>query len=159
MCTESFKSPTGSPRYSTDSSACRRISEVGRRMKMRNRDRWAPTVLIWIFLSFYPLNAFADSPTVQIKSTVDRVIQILTNPQLQGEGKKQGRRKKLREAIFVRFDFQEMAQRSLGTHWQRRTPEEQTEFIKVSLATCWSKPMWIRSSLTITKNLSIRMSA
>ena len=24
-----------------------------------------------------------------------------------------------------------MAQRSLGAHWQRRTPEEQTEFIKV----------------------------
>lgn len=100
-------------------------------MKMRNRDRWAPTLLIWAFLSFYPFNAFADSPTVQIKSTVDQVIQILTNPELQREGRKQERRKKLREAIFVRFDFQEMAQRSLGAHWLRRTPEEQTEFIKV----------------------------
>ena len=78
------------------------------------------------------LNAFADSPTVEIKSTVDQVIQILTNPQLQGESKKQERRKRLRDAIFVRFfDFQEMAQRSLGAHWQRRTPEEQTQFIKV----------------------------
>lgn len=87
--------------------------------------------LIWAFLFLYPLNALADSPTVQIKSTVDQVIQILTNPQLQGEGRKQERRKRLREVIFVRFDFQEMAQRSLGAHWQRRTPEEQTEFIKV----------------------------
>jgi phospholipid transport system substrate-binding protein len=59
------------------------------------------------------------------------VIQILTTPQLQGESKKQERRKRLRDAIFVRFDFQEMAQRSLGAHWQRRTPEEQTQFIKV----------------------------
>ena len=83
---------------------------------------------LFIISSF---NAFADSPTVEIKSTVDQVIQILTNPQLQGEGKKQERRKRLREAIFVRFDFQEMAQRSLGAHWQRRTPEEQREFIKV----------------------------
>ena len=87
--------------------------------------------MIWSFLLFLPFDAFADSPTVEIKSTVDQVIQILTNPQLQGEGRKQERRKKLREAIFVRFDFQEMAQRSLGAHWQRRTPEEQTEFIKV----------------------------
>ena len=91
----------------------------------------APTFLKWAFLLFLPFDAFADSPTVQIKSTVDQVIQILTNPQLQGEGRKQERRKKLREAIFVRFDFQEMAQRSLGAHWQRRTPEEQTEFIRV----------------------------
>jgi phospholipid transport system substrate-binding protein len=101
-------------------------------MKMRNRDPGrVPTLLIWAFLLFLPFNALADSPTVQIKSTVDQVIQILTNPQLQGEGRKQERRKRLREVIFVRFDFQEMAQRSLGAHWQRRTPEEQTEFIKV----------------------------
>jgi phospholipid transport system substrate-binding protein len=101
-------------------------------MKMRKRDAGrVPTLLIWAFLSFYPFDAFADSPTVQIKSTVDQVIQILTDPQLQGEGKKQERRKRLREAIFVRFDFQQMAQRTLGAHWQRRTPEEQAEFIKV----------------------------
>jgi len=99
---------------------------------MRNRDPGrVPTLMIWAFLLFLPFNALADSPTVQIKSTVDQVIQILTNPQLQGEGRKQERRKRLREVIFVRFDFQEMAQRSLGAHWQRRTPEEQTEFIKV----------------------------
>jgi phospholipid transport system substrate-binding protein len=101
-------------------------------MKMRNRDPGrVPTLLLWAFLLFLPFNALADSPTVQIKSTVDQVIQILTSPQLQGEGRKQERRKRLREVIFVRFDFQEMAQRSLGAHWQRRTPEEQTEFIKV----------------------------
>ena len=99
---------------------------------MRNRGPGrVPTLLILAFLLFLPFNALADSPTTQIKSTVDQVIQILTNPQLQGEGKKQERRKRLREVIFARFDFQEMAQRSLGAHWQRRTPEEQTEFIKV----------------------------
>jgi phospholipid transport system substrate-binding protein len=88
-------------------------------------------LLIWAFFLLYPFNALAHSPTVQIKSTVDQVIQILTNPQFQGEGKKQERRKRLRETIFIRFDFQEMAQRSLGAHWQRRTPEEQREFIRV----------------------------
>ena len=99
-------------------------------MKKRDPGR-VPTLLIWAFLFLYPLNVFADGPTVQIKSTVEQVIQILTNPQLQGEGKKQERRKRLREAIFVRFDFQQMAQRTLGAHWQRRTPEEQAEFIRV----------------------------
>jgi phospholipid transport system substrate-binding protein len=65
---------------------------------------------------------------------VDQVIQILTDTQLQGESKKQERRKRLREAIFVRFDFQQMARRSLGAQWQRRTPEEQAEFIKIGLS-------------------------
>jgi len=88
-------------------------------------------LLIWAFLLLYPFYVFAESPTIEIKSTVDQVIQILTDPQVRGEGKKQERRKRLREVIFVRFDFQEMAQRSLGAHWQRRTPEEQTEFVKI----------------------------
>ena len=101
-------------------------------MKIRNRDsERTPMLLIGAFLLLYSFNAYAESPIVEIKSTVDQAIQILTDPQLRGESKKQERRKRLREAIFVRFDFQEMAQRSLGAHWQRRTPEEQTQFIKV----------------------------
>src|SRR5262245_14946640 len=101
-------------------------------MKKRNRNPGrAPTLLIWTLLSFYPFNAFANSPTMQIKSTVDQVIQTLTNPQLQGEGNKQERRKRLREAIFVRFDFQEMAQRSLGATWQRRIRDERSEFVRL----------------------------
>ena len=98
---------------------------------MRNRDSMNPTFLLWAFLLFLPFNAYAESPIVEVKSTVDQAIQILTDPQFRGESKKQERRKRLRDAIFVRFDFQEMAQRSLGAHWQRRTPEEQTQFIKV----------------------------
>src|SRR5690242_19418633 len=97
---------------------------------MNNRNIGTSTIL-WAFLFLYPLTAFAGDPTVQIKSTVDQVIQTLTDPQLQGEGKRQERRKKLREVIFVRFDFNEMAQRSLGAQWQRRTPGEQVEFIKI----------------------------
>ena len=116
------------------------------------------TLLILAFLFLYPLNAFAGGPTVQIKSTVDQVIQILTNPQLQGEGKKQERRNRLREAIFVRFDFQQMAQRTLGAHWQRRTPEEQAEFIKVFGDLLEQTYVDIRSSLTTTRNSCIRMS-
>src|SRR5215510_10110717 len=88
-------------------------------------------LLICAFLLVCPFDVFAESPTAQIKAPVDQVIQILTDAQLQGEAKKQERRKGLREAIFVRFDFQQMAQRTLGAHWQRRTPEEQAEFIRV----------------------------
>ena len=100
---------------------------------MRNPEsgRNLAPLLMCAFLLVYPFDVFAESPTAQIKATVDQLIQILTDAQLQGESKKQERRKRLREAIFIRFDFQQMAQRSLGAQWQRRTPEEQTEFIKI----------------------------
>jgi len=33
--------------------------------------------------------------------------------------------------VYPKFDFAEMARRSLGTHWQRRSPEEQREFVRL----------------------------
>jgi len=76
-------------------------------------------------------HAMTDSPTAEVKSTVDQVIRILTNPQYQAEAKREDRRKLLRDTILPRFDFQEMSKRALGTEWRRRTPEEQREFVKL----------------------------
>jgi phospholipid transport system substrate-binding protein len=41
------------------------------------------------------------------------------------------RKAKIREVILQRFNFEEMAKRSLGRHWQKRTPEEQQEFVQL----------------------------
>jgi phospholipid transport system substrate-binding protein len=79
-------------------------------------------------------NAVAGAPTDMVKSTVDRVIKILTDPKYKGEANKEARRKVLREAIFPRFDFTEMAKRALGAEWGRRTPAEQKEFVNVFTA-------------------------
>jgi phospholipid transport system substrate-binding protein len=80
-------------------------------------------VLIVSFLGLSP--AFAAAPTDQVRATVDRVLAILENPQL----KPAERRAQLKEAISARFDFTEMAKRSLGPEWRRRTPQEQSEFV------------------------------
>jgi phospholipid transport system substrate-binding protein len=79
-------------------------------------------------------NAMAGAPTDLVKSTVDQVIKILTDPTYKGEANKEARRKLLREAIFPRFDFQEMAKRALGAEWGRRTQAEQKEFVTVFTA-------------------------
>ncbi|HKE58196.1 MAG TPA: ABC transporter substrate-binding protein [Pyrinomonadaceae bacterium] len=50
---------------------------------------------------------------------------------LKGESKKNERRAKLKEMIYQRFDFTEMAKRSLDSEWRRRSPEEQKEFVKL----------------------------
>ena len=74
-----------------------------------------------------PLGAIAGAPTDQIQSAVEKVTTILKDPKLQGDAKK----KELREIVYPKFDFNEMARRSLGSHWQRRSPEEQREFVRL----------------------------
>lgn len=80
-----------------------------------------------IFLTF-SVPAAAGPATDQTRMTVDKVLSILKNPSLQSNPKQ--RRDLLRETIYPRFDFTEMAKRSLGSHWSRRSPEEQREFVK-----------------------------
>jgi phospholipid transport system substrate-binding protein len=53
---------------------------------------------------------------------------ILKDPGLKAESRKKERREQIRQALLPRFDFAEMAKRSLGAHWRRRTPDEQREF-------------------------------
>lgn len=76
-------------------------------------------------------SALADSPTAEIKATVDRGIKILTDPNLRAEAHRNERRKLLREVISARFDFREMARRSLGPAWRNLTPEKQGEFVRL----------------------------
>ena len=75
--------------------------------------------------------AGAATPREQIQSSVEKVIAILKDPNLKPEAKKSERLEQLRQVIFPKFDFAEMAKRSLGSDWQRRNPEEQREFVKL----------------------------
>ena len=69
--------------------------------------------------------------TAQVKGTIDKVLEILRDPALKAPDKEEARRKKLKEAIYPRFEFAEMAKRSLGTHWGKRTPQEREEFVSL----------------------------
>jgi phospholipid transport system substrate-binding protein len=76
-------------------------------------------------------NALAGEATDQIRETADAVIDILNNKELKKPENKQLRRKKIRKIINERFDFEEMARRSLGLAWNKRTPEEKKEFVSL----------------------------
>ncbi len=78
-----------------------------------------------------PRQSFAGPATDQVKTTVDQVIKILTDPALKGEQKTQERRAKIRQVVLQRFGFNEMAKRSLGVYWSERTPQERAEFVKL----------------------------
>jgi phospholipid transport system substrate-binding protein len=76
-----------------------------------------------------PSNALAGQPTDQLRPEIDRVIKTLEDPSLKGEGKTPARRQALRAISDSVFDWEEMARRALGPHWQNRSEAERKEFV------------------------------
>jgi phospholipid transport system substrate-binding protein len=78
-----------------------------------------------------PGAAAGGVPTDQIKSTVDKALIVLRDPRLKPAAKTKERRDQLKQILFARFDFTEMARRALGANWRRRTAQEQEEFVRL----------------------------
>lgn len=87
--------------------------------------------LILCFFLFFSSIAAAGEPLDQMRAAVDRALRILSDPQLRPKEKKSERIQRLKEIVNPLFDYEEMAKRTLGAHWQRRTPAEQEEFVRV----------------------------
>jgi phospholipid transport system substrate-binding protein len=87
--------------------------------------------LLFLFLSAMTAGAYAGEATNQVKQTTDKVINILKNKELNKPSRTKERRTIIRKTINERFDFEEMAQRSLALHWKKRTPEEKKEFVSL----------------------------
>jgi phospholipid transport system substrate-binding protein len=86
-------------------------------------------VLLMVLLSPYP--ARAGIPSDQLRQTTDKVLAILQDPQFKSPTKIPHRRDRLRQVIATRFDFPEMAKRSLGSNWQRLNSAEQRQFVQL----------------------------
>ncbi len=71
----------------------------------------------------------AAEPMEEMKQTTEKILSILTNPALKAPSKTAEREKLIRKAVDERFDWEEMARRSLATHWAKRTAEEKKEFV------------------------------
>jgi phospholipid transport system substrate-binding protein len=86
-------------------------------------------LLLFTFLGSSP--SLAGASTEQLRATIEQVLTILSNSALKSKAQQQERRSQLAQAIHPRFDFAEMARRSLGSHWGDRTPEEQRDFVAI----------------------------
>lgn len=69
------------------------------------------------------------SPSVEMEKTVDSIIEIANT--YSADEQREIRRAKLRELINPKFNFAEMAKRSLGPNWKSITSEQQNEFTEV----------------------------
>ena len=100
-------------------------------MKHPGNNLLAKVVAAALFCLLSAGSAAAGMPTEQIRGTVEKALLVLKDPRLKPAAKTQERRDQLRQILFARFDFAEMAKRALGSNWRRRTPQEQAEFVRL----------------------------
>jgi phospholipid transport system substrate-binding protein len=105
------------------------IARIG---SIRPRDLRVPLFLVTVgILCLFWIKAWAGVPTDQLRGSVDRVIQILEDPQLKAEARVADRRAAIRKEAESIFDFTETARRALGQHWKTLNPSQQQEFVSL----------------------------
>jgi phospholipid transport system substrate-binding protein len=88
---------------------------------------WLIVLFSVVWLSGLGLAAGGE-PTEFIRRTTDGIFQVFEDPQLHGAEHREERLARLRHIADTAFDWPEIAQRALATHWRERTPEERQEF-------------------------------
>ncbi len=84
-----------------------------------------------VLLLLAATRAWARAPTDRLKAEIDRVLEVLEDPELKKPGKVRKRRAAVRRIADGIFDFGETAKRSLARHWAARTPAEREEFVRL----------------------------
>ncbi|MDP2603601.1 MAG: ABC transporter substrate-binding protein [Deltaproteobacteria bacterium] len=76
-----------------------------------------------------PFAARAGDATEQLRATIDGFVAIINSTPV-SELVAHGLPESARILVFARFDFSEMARRSLGSHWGALNGGEQSEFVE-----------------------------
>jgi phospholipid transport system substrate-binding protein len=72
---------------------------------------------------------WASAPMDQLKTTIDKVIAILSDPQLKAPEKSDEKKQMVRRTVDEIFDWGAFSQRAMAKYWKERTPEEKKDFI------------------------------
>ena len=93
-----------------------------------------PAVVFALMLSFGPPSvpaAEAGPPTDQLRNGIERIFEILGDPDMSGDEKVAQRKIAVTRIAGEIFDFGEMSKRTLGRHWELRTPAERKDFARL----------------------------
>ena len=75
--------------------------------------------------------AWAGAPADALRDHIDRIFALLDDPALKGADHVASQHRALRALTVKAVDFQEAARRSLGLHWDARTPDERAYFVQL----------------------------
>jgi phospholipid transport system substrate-binding protein len=98
---------------------------------MRRRDLFQTILSFVVLVVGFAVPALAGEPTEKIKQTTDKILKIVTDPALKNPSREPERRRLIRKAVDERFDWEEMARRSLARYWDQRTDQEKKEFVRL----------------------------
>lgn len=88
----------------------------------------AVALLLGLAWSVTPVLA-GGAATEAIKGTINEVIRILSDQGMKKPERAQERRKVLEKVVGDRFDYEEMAKRTLAAQWQKLNEKERAEFV------------------------------
>jgi phospholipid transport system substrate-binding protein len=97
-------------------------------MRMLVLVRTVSLLLIWC-LWLAPAWATPGPPTDAVKGAVQGVLDILNNPAY--AHRKTERRQLVKQTVDARFDYREMAKRSLGMNWRNLSEAQRSEFVSL----------------------------
>lgn len=112
-------------------------SDLERRQKLHGDGRVVRSPLLAVgiglaavvLLSVGATPAAAGEATDSVRGTINEVIRILENQELKKPGRADERRRLLEKVIGARFNYEEMAKRTLGAHWAKLSEVERQEFV------------------------------
>jgi phospholipid transport system substrate-binding protein len=74
--------------------------------------------------------ALAGPPTDAVKGTVDEVLRLLSDPAVKTPAQKKQNRRIIKQVVDRRFDYDEMAKRSLP-NWGKLSAAQRQEFVRL----------------------------
>ena len=87
---------------------------------------WVAISLVWCSMVWG-----AETPTQAVKETIDQVLLVLEDETLKDPARAAERREKLEVIIGQRFDYEEMAKRTLSAKWKKLNAEQRNEFVEL----------------------------
>ena len=87
--------------------------------------RFLLTLMTGLTLAFTVMSHAGNTPTDDVRTSVEAILEILKDEQLDKEGK----RAQISTVINKRFDFRAMSQRTLATNWKKTSDEEKQQFV------------------------------
>ncbi len=86
-------------------------------------------VIISALFGFCSVSASSDTPLDQMKTSVEKLLEILSDDQLKTPEMQSERKKRVVSVVDGIFDFHGMARSSLAKEWQKISAEDQKEFV------------------------------
>ena len=83
----------------------------------------------FLILTLQIITVGAETPGSRVRSMLEDVVAVQTDPQFQGQEFRNQRRTAIKKIIGQNFYFEVMAQRALSQHWAKLNEAERAEFM------------------------------